>query len=195
MNVSRETLDKLDLYCKELLKWNGKVNLVSRKLTAYDIMNDHINDSAQLAEYIESKDSKILDVGSGGGFPGMVLCILGYTNCAMVELIKKKCVFLSHVLTELNLKGVVVNGDVRKLDGRVDYVVSRAVTSIAELVKMSEKSIDKETVVLLHKSKEQIKKEIPELGLGWRFKLQEFQNKYKNDGVIIKISELERVSS
>jgi 16S rRNA G527 N7-methylase RsmG len=70
--VSRETLNKIQKYCDFLIKYNKNLNLIS-KSTESLIMNRHIEDSAQLLKYIDNKDRKILDIGSGAGFPGIVM--------------------------------------------------------------------------------------------------------------------------
>ena len=72
LNVSRETFDRLLIYQELLKKWQRSINIVSRG-TIEDFWNRHVLDSLQIAKYI--KGETILDVGSGGGFPGMILAI------------------------------------------------------------------------------------------------------------------------
>ncbi len=94
---------------EELLKqWSQKMNLVAPS-TLSDIQNRHIMDSAQLADFIP-KDVKIIDLGSGAGFPGVVLAILGW-NVICIESIGKKAGFLSFLKSELDLPNLTVIND------------------------------------------------------------------------------------
>ena len=92
-NVSRETLDKLDAYVFLLLKWNKSINLIA-KSTISNIWSRHILDSAQILQYIPQKNVKLVDLGSGGGLPGLVLAILGVQNSFLIESDTRKCAFL-----------------------------------------------------------------------------------------------------
>ena len=91
LNVSREVTHALLNYQNLLLKWNKAINLISRN-SEKDIWERHILDSLQLLKYIDFLDN-IIDIGSGGGFPGIVLSIGGVKNIALVEPDKKKISF------------------------------------------------------------------------------------------------------
>lgn len=94
---------------EELLKqWSTRMNLVAPS-TLTDIQNRHILDSAQLADYIP-KNKKIIDLGSGAGFPGVVLAILGY-DVICIESIRKKTEFLSALKSELDLPNLTIIND------------------------------------------------------------------------------------
>jgi 16S rRNA (guanine527-N7)-methyltransferase len=94
---------------EELLKeWSTKMNLVAPS-TLSDIQNRHIADSAQLADFIP-KDTKIIDLGSGAGFPGVVLAILGW-NVTCIESIGKKTNFLTTLKQELDLPNLTIIND------------------------------------------------------------------------------------
>lgn len=75
-DVSRETLEKLELYAALLKKWQRRINLVSRT-TLPDIWRRHLLDSAQIAPLIRGEAPSCIDMGTGAGFPGMVLAIMG----------------------------------------------------------------------------------------------------------------------
>ena len=72
LNVSRETLEELEEYKESLLLWNRKINLISEK-SSKNIWGRHFLDSAQIFKYLKASDRNILDMGSGGGLPGLVL--------------------------------------------------------------------------------------------------------------------------
>jgi 16S rRNA (guanine(527)-N(7))-methyltransferase RsmG len=189
-DVSRETLSKLSSYLTLLQKWNEKINLVSKKLDFNTLVTDHLLDCLQLSEYIENKKAKIIDIGSGAGLPGMVLAILGFENCIMVEINTKKSAFLKTVLLELGLKNIVLNNDIKKVQQEnVEYIVSRAVASTDLLLDLSEHLITPSTNVILLKSKMQ-KKEFEEVDKKWNYELQEYQNLYKTEGEILVIKNL-----
>ncbi|GHT97505.1 hypothetical protein FACS1894126_1670 [Alphaproteobacteria bacterium] len=101
-NVSRETYEKLEIYKGLLFKWQNAVNLVSRG-TLDDFWNRHIVDSSQIVDLMSG--NKILDIGSGAGFPGMVLAIYGNFGVACLDSDSKKCLFLEEVarLTETSV--------------------------------------------------------------------------------------------
>lgn len=85
-NVSRETRDRLELYVHLVLKWGKSINLLAQDELQFDhVWNRHVLDSLQLARYIVPPESSVCDVGSGAGFPGMVLAILGFPKITLIE--------------------------------------------------------------------------------------------------------------
>ena len=102
---------------EELLKqWSEKMNLVAPS-TLSDIQNRHILDSAQLADFIP-KNKKIIDLGSGAGFPGVVLAILGW-DVTCIESITKKTNFLNTLKKELDLPNLTIIND------RIENIISK----------------------------------------------------------------------
>lgn len=113
-----EIKDKFNRYAQILREWSGRMNLVAPS-TLNDIETRHIADSVQLADFIP-RDVEIIDMGSGAGFPGVVLAILGW-DVVCVESVGKKALFLNAVKTELNLQNLTV------FNGRLeDYINSRS---------------------------------------------------------------------
>ena len=100
--------EKFNKYENLLKEWDEKINLVAPS-TLSDIQNRHINDSAQLADYIP-KNVKIIDLGSGAGFPGVVLAILGW-DVICLESITKKTNFLNVLKQELDLPNLTIVND------------------------------------------------------------------------------------
>ena len=100
--------EKFVKYEKLLCEWSKKMNLVAPS-TLSDIENRHFKDSAQLAKFIP-RDAKIIDLGSGAGFPGVVLAILGW-NVTCIESISKKAGFLSFLKQELDLPNLTIIND------------------------------------------------------------------------------------
>lgn len=128
--------DKLAIYKSLLCKWNPKLNLVAASTLA-DIENRHFADSLQLAKFIP-KHHRVVDIGSGAGFPGMVLALYGY-DVILVEVDEKKCVFLRNVSRETNTDVEIVTSRVESFqpDNLFDAVTSRGVAPVADLIKLT----------------------------------------------------------
>ena len=114
LDVSRETMRKLETYVGLVETWQPRVNLVS-PASLSDIWMRHIWDSAQLALYVPRGAPRLVDVGSGAGFPGLVLAILTDAECHLVESDQKKAIFLSTVIRECGLTARVHNHRVESL--------------------------------------------------------------------------------
>jgi 16S rRNA (guanine527-N7)-methyltransferase len=92
-SVSRETLARFEAYAELLKRWSGRINLVSGN-ALHDPWRRHFLDSAQLLPFLPSNAQSLVDLGSGAGFPGLVLAILGVPGVALVEADARKCAFL-----------------------------------------------------------------------------------------------------
>lgn len=114
LDVSRETMSRLESYVALVEKWQPRVNLVS-PASLPDIWTRHIWDSAQLATYIQGGSPRLVDVGSGAGFPGLVLAMLTDAECHLVESDQKKAIFLRTVIRECGLTAKVHNHRVENL--------------------------------------------------------------------------------
>ena len=140
---STEDISKLSIFHDELLKFNKKYNLIS-KSTESDIWKRHILDSAQLVQYIDFKNENSLsDMGSGAGFPGIVLAIFNKNHRFHVKLYEKsnvKCDFLESVKNRLDLKFDVF-GKYQDEEIESEYVVSRAFKKLGEILRISREII------------------------------------------------------
>lgn len=137
-DVSRETLSSLLAYVTLLKKWQPRINLVS-STTLPDIWHRHILDSAQLLPYLPVFSARqrcqILDIGSGAGFPGLVLAILGAGDVQLVESDQRKAVFLETVIRELRLSASVSNQRIETLPAcQPDVITARAVAALPKLM-------------------------------------------------------------
>lgn len=134
VDVSRETLRQLDAYVALVEKWQPRVNLVS-PASLRDIWMRHIWDSAQLAAYIPDGTRCLVDVGSGAGFPGLVLAILTDAECHLVESDQKKAIFLSTVIRECGLTATVHNDRVESLPClEASIITARALAPLDRLL-------------------------------------------------------------
>ena len=151
LNVSRETVDKFQLYLTLLEKWQRRINLVSNS-TLSDAWQRHILDSGQLAVYYPPQTRQVLDVGSGAGFPGLVLAIMGGVTVDLVESDQRKAVFLSTVIRELGLTAKVHNHRIETMPNlRPDVITARALAPVPKLLNLIETQLHPECVCLFLK--------------------------------------------
>ena len=137
INVSCETLEKLVIYFDLLNVWQKKMNLVSNN-SLENAETRHFLDSAQLYIFCKNLNGNIIDFGTGAGFPGAVLSILGASKIFLVESNKKKCNFLTKLKEETNSNFYIVNSRIEDLDFLdPSLIVSRALTSTKNLLLFS----------------------------------------------------------
>jgi 16S rRNA (guanine527-N7)-methyltransferase len=134
VDVSRETESKLQAYDAMLHKWQKAVNIVSPS-TLSDSLNRHFVDSLQILPLLPQGTKTLYDLGSGGGFPGMVLAIAApEIKVSLIESDRKKCSFLSNVSRETNSPATVVNERIEKLSlPAPDVVTARALADLTLL--------------------------------------------------------------
>ncbi len=141
--VSRETYEKLCVFHKILIKWQNSINLIS-KSTVKSIWERHLLDSAQLYKFVRDIEGNIIDIGSGAGFPGLVLAIMGKKNIHLVESDHKKCVFLKEIamLTETDI--TIHNCRIEDLSFiNVDLITCRALAPLSKIIDYVETFINK----------------------------------------------------
>lgn len=130
-NVSRETLDKFEIYKNLLVKWQNALNIVSRG-TLETFWNRHILDSLQIIDKIQGKT--VLDVGSGGGFPGMVLAICGDFQVTCVDSDSKKMLFLEEVARLTDTKVKILTSRIEDLSENFDTICARGFAPLKKLI-------------------------------------------------------------
>ena len=151
LNVSRETIDKFRAYLTLLEKWQARINLVANSTLA-EAWQRHILDSGQLAAFYPPQTKNIMDVGSGAGFPGLVLAIMGGVTVDLVESDQRKAVFLSTVIRELDLPAKVHNQRIETLPQLFpDVITARALAPVPKLLKIIENQLSPESVCLFLK--------------------------------------------
>lgn len=161
--VSRETNTQLNLYVHHLLKWNQTHNLMrSIPQDPDEFYLRHFADTFALTKHMNQSDS-ILDIGSGNGVPGIILSVLGY-NVDLCEIDIKKVSFLKFIKSELGLSCRVLGEDVYGLSQSYHILVSRAFSSLKNLVSV-QKNVSCETFKTkgLYLKGERYKEEIEEV--------------------------------
>ncbi|MDR1375284.1 MAG: 16S rRNA (guanine(527)-N(7))-methyltransferase RsmG [Holosporaceae bacterium] len=132
LNVSRETYEKLKTYERLLLKWQKAINLVSRE-TLDHYWERHVLDSLQIIPYIRGKS--ILDIGSGGGFPGMVLAMVERWHVVCVDSDRRKMLFLAEVARMTNTRAHLITCAIEELQlNGFDTVCSRGFARVPKLL-------------------------------------------------------------
>ena len=175
-------------FVDELLKWNASINLVQEK-TISAIHERHILDSLQLKAHIDYEQDIIVDIGSGAGFPGMILAIDGARNVHLVEPTGKKAIFLNHIKSLYKLPTTVHACRWQDLKiPNATVVTSRAFASLHNLLDVM-KNVSRETSGArgLFLKGERVKDEILEAEEQWNFERELFQSSTHETGCIIKV--------
>jgi 16S rRNA (guanine527-N7)-methyltransferase len=158
-SVSRETEDRLVAFEAEFLKWAARINLVAPS-TLNSVRQRHIADSAQILQLVPCAKS-IIDLGSGGGFPGLVLAILlADTEGANVDLVEsngKKSAFLRHIIRTLKLPAAVHNHRIEDVIGGFavpDMITARALAPLPLLMRLALPQLVAGAPAFFHKGRE-----------------------------------------
>ena len=141
--VSRETYEKLEIFNETLIKWQKSINLVSNSSLKH-IWTRHFLDSAQLYNFTKDVHGNILDMGSGAGFPGIILAMMGNENINVVESDQRKCTFMREVARLSNTNLEIHNCRIEELKFiNPDLIISRALAPLRKLIEYVENHIDK----------------------------------------------------
>jgi 16S rRNA (guanine527-N7)-methyltransferase len=135
--LSDPVLAKLTAYAELLVKWQQKINLVGPD-TLNDQWHRHMADSAQLLSLIPQSTKRLVDLGSGAGFPGLVLAILGVPDVHLVESDQRKAVFLREVIRVTECPATVHVGRIEQVKGLdADVVTARALAPLVRLIPLA----------------------------------------------------------
>ena len=139
-NFNSREIKLLDIFVNILLKYNNNYNLIAQS-TVKNLWERHILDSAQLLPHLPAVPAyqrcQILDIGSGAGFPGLVLAILGAGDVQLVESDQRKAVFLQTVIRELGLTARVTNQRIETLPAcQPDVITARALAALPKLMSL-----------------------------------------------------------
>jgi len=194
-DVSRETVESLSFLASKVRKWNSKINLVS-KSSAADLMVRHIADSLQLVDLVSPNCEHWVDLGSGGGFPGLVIAIFsresGYPQrLTLVESDVRKGVFLREMVRELNLPVEVLNSRIEGLQPlKADVVSARALAPLVQLCDFAYSHMLKDGIAIFPKGAS-YPDEIAEAQRRWRFQLSVTPSRTNANAGILTLREIE----
>jgi 16S rRNA (guanine527-N7)-methyltransferase len=189
--VSRETVARLERHAALLAQWNQRINLVGRD-TLRDPWRRHFLDSAQLLPYVPASARSLVDLGSGGGFPGLVLAILGVAAVELVESDARKCAFLREAARIADAPVAVRHARIEALAPReVDVVTARACAPLDRLLVMAQRFIGPRTVCLFLKG-ERAAEELTAARRGWTMRAACHPSRADPRGVILKLEQVAR---
>jgi 16S rRNA (guanine527-N7)-methyltransferase len=189
--VSRETLERLQAFVALLSEWNEKHNLVSAK-SLDNVWRRHIWDSAQLARYIPHTAQTLVDLGSGAGFPGLVLAemLRSKVTVTLYESTGKKAEFLKAAAAQLDLPVQVCNERIEaKLRPAADIVTARALAPLDKLLPYAQQFASRQTVCLFLKG-QSVVSELTAIRKSWRMKALQHPSLSDPSGVVLEIREL-----
>ena len=175
-SFSNEEQEKLEIYCCLIKSWQKKVNLVGPS-TIENMWERHIIDSAQLYNLLpRAQAGKVIyDIGSGAGFPGMVLAIMGRKDLVLCESNKKKCSFLEEVKRKTNSNVIIDNIRAELLpSSSASVIIARAVSSLSDLLDISLPILSKNGVCIFPK------------GINWKKELLFAQKRFHIDYKLVK---------
>jgi 16S rRNA (guanine527-N7)-methyltransferase len=195
--VSRETEARLDRYVALLLEWQAKTNLVAPS-TLPNLWTRHISDSLQLLDLAPTARTWA-DLGSGGGFPGVVLaCALADAPGAMVHLVErntKKAAFLREAIRVTGGAGTVHAADigdiVERFAGQIDCVTARAVAPLHELIGFAEPLVKRGARALFLKGQD-VETELTEATKYWKIEPKLHASRTGGNGWIVELNRIER---
>jgi 16S rRNA (guanine527-N7)-methyltransferase len=195
--VSRETEARLDRYVDLLLEWQAKTNLVAPS-TLPNLWTRHISDSLQLLSLAPSAKTWV-DLGSGGGFPGVVLaCALAETpgvNVHLIERNAKKAAFLREAIRVTSAIGTVhladIGDSVDRIAGPIDCVTARALAPLHQLIGFAEPLVGKGAKALFLKGQD-VEAELTEATKYWSIKPRLHSSRTGGHGWIVELDRIER---
>lgn len=184
-------MDKKEKYKKYqdlLIKWQDKINLIGQS-TIQEIENRHFEDSRQLINFLKDKDETIVDLGSGAGFPGMVLAIEGYTNIHLIESDQRKSIFLQNVSRETLTPVKIHNDRIENVNLKANTITCRAFAPIAKSLKISKNLTKNDTKYLFLKS-DNYQEELTEAEKDWYFDVAIYPSQTDSRGRIVLLSNI-----
>ena len=158
IKLEGDSVDNILLYCRELTKWNKRINLIARNTPPAEILEKHFLDSLTLLPVIDQyggTSKTLLDVGTGAGFPGLVLAAArSELQVTLVESRQKRVSFLLHIIRTLQLTNVKVIADRleyadKLVEQQFSFITSRAVADAGRFLFMIEGVTGPETVVII----------------------------------------------
>jgi 16S rRNA (guanine527-N7)-methyltransferase len=196
LQVSRETIKSLNIYERLLLENNRKLNLIS-KSTENIIKTRHVLDSAQIIDFIDKNSKICADLGTGAGFPGIVLAILFKERkfpirLDLYEKSPKKCQFLSKIAKKLDLNVLVLEKNILEQKNlKVDTIVARAFKPIQSIFKIvTENFINFENLILF--SGKNGKQTLLDASKVWEFEYKERKSVTSDDSLILNIKKIRK---
>jgi 16S rRNA (guanine527-N7)-methyltransferase len=191
LHVSRETLERLTVYLELLRRWQRAVNLVGRGTLA-DPWRRHVLDCAQLAPHVPAGAATVVDLGSGAGFPGMVLSIMGVRGIHLVESDRRKAQFLRAVARATGASVQVHAERIERMRGwPADVVTARALAPLPRLLVLAERFMTSDSVCLFLKGRSGAR-ELTEARVTWHMEAEMFPSRSEPTGMVLQLRGIRR---
>lgn len=194
--VTPEVLDRLHHYHARLIEWNPKINLVSAS-TLPDAWRRHFLDSAQLYPIYKHSGENLTmaDLGSGPGFPGMVLAIMGAPNVSLVERDVRKAAFLRTIAAETKTQVELINLNIKDIKNRqFDVITSRALADLNELLNLSEHLRKPSTHCLFLKGKN-LDAELTQAQKEWVMEVRKMESVTDDEAYVLRLTNIKKLAS
>lgn len=189
--VSRETLSRLETYAELLIRWSARINLVGRD-TLPDLWRRHILDSAQLRPFVPDSARSLIDLGSGAGFPGLVLALLGVPDVELVEADSRKSAFLREAARVTGAAVTIRPCRIQAVPPHaMEVVTARACAPLSRLLDFAHPFLAPHTVCLFPKG-ERFAEELTVAREGWTIRASVEQSLSDRRGVILRLEQVVR---
>ena len=197
IQVSRETITSLKKYESYLIKSNKTLNLIGES-TINEIWTRHFLDSSQVIDFIDENQKDLIDLGSGAGFPGLVIAILAKDrkiplNVKLIEKSPKKAYFLKEIINILNLNAEVLNLNVLKLLKKLeaDLIIARAFKPLKIILPFIDKNTQNWQKIFLFLGKTgQV--ELLQASKRWDIKYKQRMSITSSDSIVLEINKLNK---
>lgn len=197
LQLTTQEIADLKRFAEIVLRWNPRINLVS-KSSAADIWDRHILDSAQIFDLAPESAESWIDLGSGGGFPGIVVAVIAARRrpalaMTLVESDQRKAVFLRQAIRELGLQAVVRSQRIEQIaDQRADVVSARALAALPELLALASPLLAEGGTCLFAKGASR-QQELDAARQSWSFSVTEVPSITDPGAAILRITEVHHV--
>lgn len=192
-NLNQTQVEKIDFFVNSIIVYNNHTNLVG-KSTIENAWNRHVLDCLQLTKHIKDKKSKILDMGTGAGLPGVLLSIAGYQNVLMIDSVKKKTDFVKKIINELSLSSTILNKRIEKVTKtQNDTIVSRALAPLLRLITYARMHSNKNTTLLFLKGRS-VNSEIDKAMSKFSFDFKKIDSLSSEGGCVLQIKNIKIIN-
>ena len=186
LRVSRETLERLTVYLDLLRRWQPAINLVG-PATLADPWRRHVLDSAQLAAHLPGAAADLVDLGSGAGFPGMVLALLGVGGVHLIEADRRKAQFLREVARATGAPATIHAERIERMQGWPAAVVTaRALAPLPRLLELADRFLVADSVCLLLKGRS-VERELTNARVSWHMVSERFPSLSDPLGTVLEL--------
>ena len=191
LGVSRETLERLTIHLDLLRRWQPAINLVGAATLA-DPWRRHFLDSAQLVKHLPDAAANLADLGSGAGFPGMVLALLGIEGVHLIEADRRKAQFLREVARATGARVAIHAARIERLQGwPADAITARALAPLPRLLELAEGFLSADSVCLLLKGRS-AERELTAARGSWHMVAAMFPSLSEPNGIVVQLRGIRR---